>query len=281
MAHIKKRIGEIFIENGIISERTMLRALEKAAVEKVRLGNMLEEMGVVTSVELAAALACQFGCRTVENLDKHTFSAELLAMIPADTALRFLIFPLGLENGVLFLAVSDPTETRAAASLAETHGVRVVRMLATRAEIICGINKHYLGKEKMPARGRTVLVADDSPPICAEIKEILERARCQVVVANDGIQAFKMALLDAPQVIIADKEMPKFGGYRLLESLKVRPETKDVPVIMLTGSTDSEEEENALNMGFFDFIQKPVREVTLVARVNRALQVYEGTQRYR
>jgi CheY-like chemotaxis protein len=281
MVAARKRLGEIFIENGTISEVTLKRALERALKQEVKLGYVLEKMGVVTSEELVEALAAQFGYRRAGDLDRCTFSPELLGIIPVDTALRSLIFPLGLEHDILFLAVADPTEKRIISNIAQNHGVTVVQLLATKAQVLSAINKHYLGKDGDVGAQRTVLVAEDSRVTGELIKKTLTRANYHVLLASDGIQAFKMALSEAPDVIITDKSMPNFGGYRLLESMQGMPDTRDIPVILLTESTNSEEEGDAFKKGFFDFLSKPVREAALIARVNRALEAHDEALRSR
>ena len=83
----KKLLGEILREKGIISEKTLDRTLAKAKRQEKRLGAILEETGLVTGEEIADALAVQYGCRVVTGFNNHSFSPELLRLIPADVAL--------------------------------------------------------------------------------------------------------------------------------------------------------------------------------------------------
>jgi two-component system sensor histidine kinase ChiS len=127
---------------------------------------------------------------------------------------------------------------------------------------------------------KTVLVVDDNPLIISELGQILERQGYRIVTAKDGIEAFKKAISDSPHVILTDKEMPGFSGYRLLDALKNLPETAHIPVILHTASLNSEEEADAYQKGFFDFMLKPATEVTLVTRVRRAVDTYEKIAKY-
>jgi PleD family two-component response regulator len=86
------------------------------------------------------------------------------------------------------------------------------------------------------------------------------------------MEAYKEIIASKPRLILTDKEMPMFDGYALLESLRHIPETNTIPVILLSGSADPEEESTAYEKGFFDYISKPVRENTLRAKVKRALR---------
>ena len=90
----RKRFGEILIEAKVLDEHQLERALEKQKGTGRRLGQVLEEMGVVTERDIAAAVARQFGFKTVSNIAKAKFSQELLALFDSDMALNRLLFPL-------------------------------------------------------------------------------------------------------------------------------------------------------------------------------------------
>jgi CheY-like chemotaxis protein len=271
-----KKIGEILVENGTISEKTLQRALDKSKKENKNIGVTLEDMGVATGEEIAAALADQFGYNIVSNIAGYSFPPDLLKMISADIAMRYLLFPLKNENNKLCLATADPTDTRIVSNIAKNNNLTVVLFIATKADIIAAINKHYLGKDSMADKRKTVLIVEDNNLISSELVQLLSEEGYRVLSAKDGIEAFKKAITEAPDVILTDKEMPGFDGYRLLESLKSLPETRRIPVLLLTASLNYEEEAEAFKKGFFDFMAKPVKNITLVTRVKRAIQVFEG-----
>jgi CheY-like chemotaxis protein len=108
------------------------------------------------------------------------------------------------------------------------------------------------------------------------LKETLERKGYNVFVASDGIEAYRMLLMEKPQVVLTDKEMPKMNGYGLLSAMKNIPELKRIPAILLTARMTDEEESGAFDKGFFDYILKPVKDNTLVTRVKRAMHFYES-----
>jgi CheY-like chemotaxis protein len=275
----RMRIGQIFVKNGTISEITLQRALERAERKNRKLGYTLVDMGVVTVEELTEALALQFVYKIVHNIRSHIFPKNVLEIISADIAMRYLLFPLKREGNELYLAMADPTDTRIISNIAENNGVTIVPVIASRADIIGAINKYYHGRDSHAERDRTVLIAEDSSLACADIEQILASSGYKVLIAKDGIEAFKMAIQESPCVIITDKEMPNFNGYRLLESLQSLHETKNIPVILLTSSSSSLDEEDAFKKGFFDFMAKPVNDVTLVTRVGRAFRAFEDQRR--
>jgi CheY-like chemotaxis protein len=275
----KPRIAEYFIQRGIISETTLNRALEIAAKKKRKIGQVLEEMGVITGPELAAALAYQYDCKIISNIERHSFSRELLDNIPQDTALRHMLFPLKISNRELHVAMADPTDTRITMNIAANNNLTIVPVVATRDDIIAAINKHYLGRRTVSNECRTIMIAEGNMPISFEQVQKLKEQNYRIIKAGDGIEAFKMALKEHPQVILTDKEMPNFGGYYLIRSIKNVHETRDIAMILMTSSGSEEEEAEAFNNGFFDYLIKPVKDVTLITKIKRAIQAFDTSSR--
>ena len=272
----RQKLGEIFVEKGLITPTTLERALLRARRQKKKVGFVLEDIEIITGEELAEGLAQQFGYRVVSDFARFKFPPDALRLLSVDVALPNLLFPLKVENGRLAIAMADPTDTRIIANIAANHNLKIVPYIATRRDIIAAINRHYLGKPcESPGEERTVLVAEDNKLLYTMLSNILTQEGYRVVVAMDGMEAYQAALAEAPQVILTDKEMPKMDGYALLSALKNLPETRLIPVILLTGVADGDEEARAFEKGFFDFMAKPVREATLVTRVKRALHYYD------
>lgn len=272
----RKRLGEIFIEQGLITEATLKRVLVRAKRLGKKLGIVLEDMELITGEELAAALASQYGCKVMSDFARYQFPRELLQLIPLDVATQYLLFPLKIENGRLALAMSDPTETKIVGNIAANHNLKVVPFIATRRDIIAAIGRHYLGRDAVEPDQTTALVVEDNKLISTMVSNILQRAGYRVILAVDGMEAYRLAVAERPQVIITDKELPKMDGYALLSALRNIPETAYIPMLLLTGNASGEEEARAFEKGFFDFMAKPVKEATLVTRVKRALHSVEN-----
>jgi CheY-like chemotaxis protein len=270
-----KRIGEILVEQKLITQRTLDRALSRADRLHQKIGFALEEMDVITDQELAKALASQVNCKIAKNFYGYKFSASLLKLIPAEMAIRRLVFPLKKEGQKLAVAMADPAEYPNIRTVVERAGLELIPFVATRRDIITAINRHYFGKDTSRPDKPTVLVVEDDKLIYTQVQDMLTKEGYQVLVAVDGMQAYKMALSEFPHVIITDKVMPKINGYALFDTLQNMPETAHVPILLLTGSTDPEEEAKALEKGFFDYLSKPVKKMTLLTRVRRAFRSIE------
>jgi CheY-like chemotaxis protein len=271
----KKLLGEILTAKGLITEKTLQRTLERAKRLKKRLGTVLEETELITGEELADALAIQYGCRVVNKFAQHSFPKELLDLIPSDIAMQHMLFPLKIEGDKLALAMADPTDTRIVSNIAANNGLKAVPFIATRRDITAAISKHYFNKDLTVSEERTVLVVEIDNLLCTMLSHLLTKEGYRVISAADGMEAYKLAVSEAPQAILVDKEIPKLDGYGLFDSLKNLPETRLIPVLLMTASNDPEEEARAFEKGFFDFLTKPVKDVTLRTRVKRAIQCYE------
>ncbi|NMC74110.1 MAG: response regulator [Geobacteraceae bacterium] len=271
----RKLLGEIFVEQGLITEKTLERTLARSKRLKKRLGGILEEMELITGEELAAALAMQYGYRVVENFARHAFAADVLALIPSDVAMQTMLFPMKIENGKLALAMADPTETRIVSNIAANHGLTVVPFIATRKEITAAICRHYLGKDPSVQQEKSVLLVESDNLSGTMLSHLLSKEGYLVKIATDGMEAYKTAISEMPQVIVTERAVPKLDAYSLFEALRALPETRHIPFILLTGSSQKEEEARAFEKGFFDFILKPVNEITLKTRVKRAFQYLE------
>jgi CheY-like chemotaxis protein len=125
---------------------------------------------------------------------------------------------------------------------------------------------------------KTVLVVDDDALMRAMVSTILVGQGYRVVTARDGIEGYREVITHKPQVIISDKVMPHSDGFTFFNALTAIPEMRTIPVILISAKMSPEEEAEALEMGFFDFIAKPINSTTLVARVKRAFRFYNQKQ---
>lgn len=271
----RKLLGEVFVDKGLITTKTLERALARAKRLHKRLGSLLEEMELITGDELASALAEQYGYRVIGNFARHTYARKLLDLIPVDVAMQSMLFPLKIEDNKLALAMADPTETRIVSNIAANHGLTIIPFVATKNDINAAICRQYLGKDLSIQHEKTVLIVEDDNLLSTMWSQILTKDGYRVKVAADGMEAYKTVISEMPQVVVTEKVIPKLDAYGLFDALRNVPETRHIPIILLTRSTETEEEAKAFEKGFFDFMFKPVNEVTLKTRVKRAFQYLE------
>ena len=271
-----KQVGELLVGSGIISAKTLERALDRQKGSGRRIGEVLEEMGVVTEEEIVDALSTQLSMRSLKKILGHDFPPELLDMVPVDMALEHTIFPLRCKDDVLALAMSDPFAVDVTDFLEKMHKKKILPVLAPSREILAAIREHYLkGKvgQKEEQHTPCILVVDDSPTVSGVLRAALEREGFCVIQASDGLEALKLALTNKPRLILCDTVMPRMDGFGLLRALSAHKETAAIPAILLTSKASAEEEQKALSAGFFDFIAKPVNALRIISRVRRALEM--------
>jgi CheY-like chemotaxis protein len=273
-----KHLGDILVEAEIISKKTLERALVRQKEGKVRLGVVLEEMGVITEDELAEALGAQFNFKTVKNFINQSFPQELLDLLPSDFAMKKLVFPLKQKDHMLAVAITDPFDMETMEMLSRITGFQIIPVISTRREILDAISKNYLKSTIRSETTDTILIVEDSPAVAAVIEAALAKEGYTVIVACDGLEGLKMAISERPLLIVTDSIMPRMDGYGMLRALKANPMTTEIPVIMLTSKASSEEEQKALEFGFIDFIPKPVQPIRVISRVKRVLEL---TKKYK
>lgn len=131
----------------------------------------------------------------------------------------------------------------------------------------------------VPARRPTVMLVDDSVSIRKFVGQMLEKAGFRVVTAIDGQDALEQLLEQPVDVVVTDLEMPRVNGYALIEDLRRRPATHDVPVIVMTTRAGEKHVGLARRLGVRHYITKPVDErsfvriVESVAAGEQALEV--------
>ncbi|MEZ5401015.1 MAG: response regulator [Bryobacteraceae bacterium] len=116
---------------------------------------------------------------------------------------------------------------------------------------------------------RLILAVDDSPLVRRVVTAILERNGYRAVTATDGIQALARLNEATPSVILLDIEMPRMDGFQLCKVLRKNPHLKDIPVLLLTGSTTIQHRMRARLAGATDFLEKPLDEADLLAALDK------------
>jgi diguanylate cyclase (GGDEF)-like protein len=114
---------------------------------------------------------------------------------------------------------------------------------------------------------QSILVVDDESLYLELIADILGNGY-EVLVATGGMAALKIAVSNAPQLILLDLMMPGIDGFEVYRCLKADQRTCEIPVIFITGRGDVAAEIKGLKMGAVDYITKPFNPDLVIARVN-------------
>jgi DNA-binding response OmpR family regulator len=121
----------------------------------------------------------------------------------------------------------------------------------------------------------TVLVIDDAPATLGLLDEFLENAGYIVLMAQSGDAAFTVLEHSRPDIVLVDAVMPGMSGLDVCRRLKSATELTDIPVIFMTGLTETQHVVRAFEAGAIDYVTKPLRLEEVLVR----LQVHLTTAR--
>ncbi|MCJ8519678.1 DNA-binding response OmpR family regulator [Pseudorhizobium tarimense] len=112
-----------------------------------------------------------------------------------------------------------------------------------------------------------VLLVDDSPEALGFLTEALEQSGFSVLIATSGQAALNIVERITPDLILLDAVMPAMDGFETCRRLKANAAISQIPVIFMTGLTETEHVVNALNSGGVDYLTKPINIDELRARI--------------
>lgn len=119
----------------------------------------------------------------------------------------------------------------------------------------------------LPAAGATILIVDDVAENLAVAHDALDAAGYMVRVATSGLAALESARRQPPDLILLDAVMPGLDGFETCRRLKADLSTRPIPVVFMTGLTDSEHVVQGFQAGGIDYVTKPIRATEVIARI--------------
>jgi CheY-like chemotaxis protein len=119
----------------------------------------------------------------------------------------------------------------------------------------------------------TVLIVDDNQQNRELLQAYLEVLPCRIITAGDGIEALGLIEQSLPDLILLDVMMPRMSGFEVCQKLKTDPQTRAIPIIMVTALNELGDIERGVESGTDDFLTKPVNKLELVTRVKSLLRV--------
>src|SRR5580704_5875092 len=116
-------------------------------------------------------------------------------------------------------------------------------------------------------RSDVVLVIDDSPETLRLLTDALDGAGLTVMVALDGLAAIRIVEQITPDIVLLDAVMPGIDGFETCRRLKANPALANVPVIFMTGLSETEHIVRGLEAGGVDYVTKPIAIDEMLARI--------------
>ncbi|MDC4226822.1 MAG: response regulator [Candidatus Manganitrophus sp.] len=122
---------------------------------------------------------------------------------------------------------------------------------------------------------KRVLIVDDNQDAIHILSAVLKRGGYAVSVAKNGAEAVEMVRQEHPALILLDIMMPKMDGFEVCQEIKGSPETRNIPILMITARKDPESRKRGLEVGASEYLVKPIHP----AEVLRKVQEYLGDDR--
>ena len=186
MTPTRKRLGDLVVEAGLITEEQLQTAL-KEKTKNQRLGDLFVQKGYLTEQQLIEVLEFQLGVPHV-SLFRYPFDQKLFALIPKETAKRNLMVPLKKDGERLFVAMADPMDFYAIDDLRLLTGFQIETAIAAKDEILRTIAKYYDMDEGLAElmdglSGEEALkedrVTDQDSPVVRLVNQLLSNAVTQ------------------------------------------------------------------------------------------------------
>ena len=108
----------------------------------------------------------------------------------------------------------------------------------------------------MEAEKKIIIIVDDNPANLRIGKNVLSE-KYTVATAPSAAKLFTILPYNHPSLILLDVDMPEMDGFEAIKILKTKQETKNIPIIFLSGMIEPEYEEKGLSLGALDFVNKP------------------------
>lgn len=115
-----------------------------------------------------------------------------------------------------------------------------------------------------------ILLVDDDPVVLMAGEGILSDSY-QVTTAASAEKMLEFLESEKPDLILLDINMPGMTGYEAIEKLKENSETKDIPIVFLTGNTEVQAKLKGYSLGAIDYITKPFDPDALLSRIKLSL----------
>jgi two-component system OmpR family response regulator len=116
-----------------------------------------------------------------------------------------------------------------------------------------------------------VLIAEDEPSILESLDFILKRAGWTISTVTDGDATIEAVRRLRPRVLVLDVMLPKRSGFEVLKAIRADPDTRDLPVLILTAKGQQQDRRIAEEFGADEFVTKPYSNAEVVGAVRQLL----------
>ena len=169
-----KQLGDILLEEGLVTEGQLMAALDEQVSRGESLGRVLVEIGMLTESQLVQALARQVGMDFVE-LNDYPVDRAAVVLLPGSLCRRYTVLPVGFADGALVLAMANPGNVLAVDDARVVTGMQVRPIVATHDDLMSAIDRYCRADEEIDDLASSFEAAVEQPEIdLSKIGEYVE-----------------------------------------------------------------------------------------------------------
>ena len=159
-----KQLGDILLEEGLVTEGQLMAALDEQSARGESLGRVLVEIGMLTEAQLVQALARQVGMDFVD-LTEYPVDRASVAMLPGTVCRRYTVLPVGFSDGWLVLAMANPGNVVAVDDVRAISGMAVRPVVATHDDLLAAIDRYCRADDEIDELASALEEQNDTPEI--------------------------------------------------------------------------------------------------------------------
>jgi hypothetical protein len=162
------KIGELLVQNGLITDEQLDEALKAQLVFGGRLGTNLVELGHISTTTLAEFLSKQLAMPALAPSQLEKIPTDVIGAVSPDLASKYMMFPLALEGRALTLGMADPTDLAAVDEISFTTGLQVKTIVAPELLVMYALEKFY----EVSRTNRFVRIAGSLEELAQAVKPV-------------------------------------------------------------------------------------------------------------
>jgi DNA-binding response OmpR family regulator len=129
----------------------------------------------------------------------------------------------------------------------------------------------------MTAQKKRILIVDDSPTARTWQRLLLQLEQFDTIAANDGAEGIRLARTEQPDLILLDVGMPIMNGFEACRALRAAPETKDIPILMISTHCEMEHVLAGFEAGCNEYLTKPLERTEYLRKIRNYLNRQPGS----
>ena len=123
----------------------------------------------------------------------------------------------------------------------------------------------------MTAHKKRILIVDDSPTALMWQRLLLQLEQYETLTASDGAEGVRIAQRERPDLILLDVSMPNMDGFEACRALRAAPETRDIPILMITTHSEMENVLAGFEAGCNEYLTKPLERAEYLTKIRSYL----------